>query len=167
MKALSTLWTSYVLLLGVSLQTDCPQIQKGASSTWSDDTKSLKGAILDWNTRWGKPLCALLMQSVKTNQGFHHECTGALLCPVGLDWSSAEFVFCYPLTMHILTNSRTKKKLQSGKMAVPGDVWPVFLYHGDNFNPEHPWNGLFCSSLLILVGSIYDSSMSILTYHST
>lgn len=108
-------------------------IQKGASSARSDDTKSLKGAILDWITPRGQPLRPQLVRNVKTDRGFHHERTGALLCPAGLDWS----------------NTETKEKLRSGEMAVPGDLWPIFLYHGYNFDPEDPWNGLFRSSLLI------------------
>ncbi|KIM71880.1 hypothetical protein PILCRDRAFT_16629 [Piloderma croceum F 1598] len=108
-------------------------IQKGSSSARSDDTKSLKGAILDWITPRGQPLRPQLARNVKTDRGFHHERTGALLCPAGLDWS----------------NTETKERLRSGEMAVPGDLWPIFLYHGYNFDPEDPWNGLFRSSLLI------------------
>ena len=160
MKVLSTLQTSYVPFLGVNSQTDRPQIQKGASSAQSDDTKSLKGAILDWITPRGQPLCPQLARNIKTDRGFHHERTGALLCPAGLDWSNAEFVFFYALTAHILTNSRTKERLRSGEMAVPGDIWPVFLYHGYSFDPEDPWNGLFRSSLLVLVSLICDNILA-------
>ena len=66
------------------------QIQKGASSARSDDTKSLKGAILDWITPRGQPLNPPLARYVKMDRGFHHERTGALLCPAGLDWSNSE-----------------------------------------------------------------------------
>jgi hypothetical protein len=66
------------------------QIQKGASSARSDDTKSLKGAVLDWITPRGQPLNPPLARNVKTDRGFHHERTGALLCPAGLDWSNIE-----------------------------------------------------------------------------
>jgi hypothetical protein len=69
-----------------------PQIKKGASSARSDDTKSLKGAVLDWITPRGQPLNPPLSRSVKVDRGFHHERTGALLCPVDLDWSNHEFV---------------------------------------------------------------------------
>lgn len=68
------------------------QIQKGASTARSDDTKSLKGAILDWITPRGQCLNPPLARNVKTDRGFHHERTGALLCPAGLDWSNAELV---------------------------------------------------------------------------
>jgi hypothetical protein len=68
------------------------QIQKGSSTARSDDTKSLKGAILDWITPRGQYLNPPLARNVKTDRGFHHERTGALLCPAGLDWSNAELV---------------------------------------------------------------------------
>lgn len=32
-----------------------------------------------------------------------------------------------------------------------GDNWPVFLYHGYNFDSDDPWNGLFRSALLVTV----------------
>ena len=47
--------------------------------------------------------------------------------------------------------SRIKEKLQSGELAVPGDQWPVFLYHGYTYDPEDPWNGLFRSALIVFV----------------
>jgi hypothetical protein len=68
----------------------CSQIQKGASSARSDDTKSLKGTVLDWITPRGQPLNPPLARNVKTDRGFHHERTGALLCPAGMDWANAE-----------------------------------------------------------------------------
>lgn len=66
------------------------QIQKGASGARADDTKSLKGAVLDWIVVRGQGLNPPLARNVKTDRGFHHEQTGALLCPAGLDWSDHE-----------------------------------------------------------------------------
>lgn len=66
------------------------QIQKGVSSARSDDTKSLKGPVVDWITSPDQPLRPLLARNVKMDRGFHHERTGALLCPVELDWSDPE-----------------------------------------------------------------------------
>ena len=68
------------------------KIQKGVSTARSDDTKSLKGPILDWITPQGQSLNPPLARNVKMDRGFHHERTGALLCPVGMDWSNNEFV---------------------------------------------------------------------------
>jgi len=67
------------------------QIQRGSSNARSDDTKSLKGAILDWIAPRSQPLNPPLAWNVKSDRGFHHERTGALLCPTGLDWSSVEW----------------------------------------------------------------------------
>lgn len=66
------------------------QIQKGVSSARSDDTKGLKGTILDWIVPRGQALIPPLARNIKTDRGFHHERTGALLCPAGLDWSDPE-----------------------------------------------------------------------------
>ncbi len=46
---------------------------------------------------------------------------------------------------------RVKEKLRNGELTVAGDQWPVFLYHGYNYNQDDPWNGLFRSSLLVTV----------------
>jgi len=108
-------------------------IQKGASNARSDDTKSLKGAILDWITPRGGALTPSLARNVKIDRGFHHERTGALLCPVDLNWSDNE----------------VKDKLKSGELMTGGDEWPMFVYHGYTYDPEDPWNGLFRSALLV------------------
>jgi hypothetical protein len=52
---------------------------------------------------------------------------------------------------------RLKEKLRSGEMAVSGDQWPIFLYHGYTYDPDDPWNGLFRSNLLVSVGSTWRS----------
>jgi len=66
------------------------KIQKGISSVRSDDIKSLKGVVLDWITSRDTPLVPHLSRNVKTNRGFHHPVTRALLCPAGLDWKNME-----------------------------------------------------------------------------
>lgn len=108
-------------------------IQKGASGARSDDTKSLKGAILDWITPRGQQLNPPLARNIKTDRGFHHERTGALLCPADLDWSNIE----------------TKEKLRNGEIIVSGDQLPLFIYQSYHYDPEDPWNGLLRSSLLV------------------
>jgi hypothetical protein len=72
------------------------QIRKGASGARADDTKSLKGPILDWIVPKGQNLVPSLSRNVKVDRGFNHERTGALLCPAGLDWSNLEYVFARP-----------------------------------------------------------------------
>lgn len=68
------------------------QLQKGVSSARSDDTKSLKGAVLDWIVPAGQSLTPPLARNVKMDRGFHHERTGFLLCPAGMNWLDEEYV---------------------------------------------------------------------------
>lgn len=63
------------------------QLRKGASGARGDDTKALKGNILEWITPKGQALNPPLYRNQKIDRGFHHQQTGALLCPVDLDWS--------------------------------------------------------------------------------
>ena len=68
------------------------KIQKGISSSRSDDTKTLKGAVLDWIVPEGQSLDPPLACNTKADRGFCHERTGALLCPAGMDWTDPECV---------------------------------------------------------------------------
>ncbi|KAG1813378.1 hypothetical protein EV424DRAFT_1473468 [Suillus variegatus] len=106
---------------------------KGASGARGDDTKTLKSAVLEWLVPRGQAVIPPLFQNIKSDRGFNHEVTGALLCPAGLDWSNAE----------------TKQSLKSGETAVHGDQWPMFLYAGYDYDPEDPWKGLLKSKILI------------------
>ena len=66
------------------------QIQKGANGARADDTKGMKGPIIDWITPKGQSLVPHIPRNVKAGRGFNHERTGALLCPAGLDWKNIE-----------------------------------------------------------------------------
>ena len=76
------------------------QIQKGVSSAHADDTKSLKGSILDWITPQGQPLNPPLAHNIKSDRGFNHEQTGALLCPASLNWSDLEYFINFYFYSH-------------------------------------------------------------------
>lgn len=78
------------------------QIQKGASGARADDTKSLKGSILDWITPRGQSLNPPLARNIKSDRGFNHERTGALLCPASLNWSDLEYVINFNFYPHFL-----------------------------------------------------------------
>jgi hypothetical protein len=62
------------------------------SGARGNDTKSLKGAVLEWITPKGQVLNLPIAQNVKSDCGFRHECTSALLCPVDLNWANQEYV---------------------------------------------------------------------------
>ncbi|KAG2087627.1 uncharacterized protein F5147DRAFT_781271 [Suillus discolor] len=102
---------------------------KGASGVRGDDTKTLKSAVLEWLVPRGQVVIPPLSWNIKSDRGFNHEVTGALLCPAGLDWSNAE----------------TKQNLKSGETAVCGDQWPMLLYAGYDYDPKNPWKGLLQS----------------------
>jgi hypothetical protein len=78
------------------------QIQKGASSARSDDTRSLKGAVLDWIVPLGQSLNPPLARNVKADRGFHHERTGGLLCPAGMDWMDLELIVPFYVDIRML-----------------------------------------------------------------
>ncbi|EGN96502.1 hypothetical protein SERLA73DRAFT_124366 [Serpula lacrymans var. lacrymans S7.3] len=108
-------------------------IQKGVSGARSDDTKSIKGAIVEWITPQGQQLSPQLHRNIKSNRGFNHHRTGQLLCPTGLDWEDEE----------------TRAKLRNGDIHIAGDHWPIFLYADCIYNAEDPWMGLFKNNVLI------------------
>jgi hypothetical protein len=72
------------------------KIQKGLSTARADDTKGLKGVIIDWITPPGEALRPPLTRNVKTDRGFYHDVTGRLLCPIGMDWKDTRYC---PLTL--------------------------------------------------------------------
>ncbi|KAG2335428.1 hypothetical protein BDR05DRAFT_978950 [Suillus weaverae] len=74
-----------------------------------------------------------LHRNLKINHRFNHELTGSLLCPAGLDWNDPQ----------------TKNNLQSGKLLVCGDQWPVFVYAHHTYDTKDPWCGLLRSHLLV------------------
>jgi hypothetical protein len=66
------------------------QIQKGANASRADDTKGLKGVIIDWITPAEGSLEPQLNRKYKFDRGFNHAVMGALLCPAGVDWNRSE-----------------------------------------------------------------------------
>ena len=68
------------------------QVQKGISSARSDDTQSLKSAIIDWISPVGQTLIPPLACNIKADRSFNHDHTGFLLCPAGLNWADSECI---------------------------------------------------------------------------
>ncbi|KJA14950.1 hypothetical protein HYPSUDRAFT_142490 [Hypholoma sublateritium FD-334 SS-4] len=115
------------------IQSIAAMLQKGASSARSDDTKSLKSAIIDWITPPGEPLIPPISRNAKSGRGFNHEVTGALLCPAGLNWNDVEI----------------KEKLRTGELSVPGDQWPILLFSSYMYDDNDPSKGLLRSPILV------------------
>lgn len=126
------------------------KLQKGAHGSRADDTKGMKGPILDWISA-NDPLVPSLHRRNKSDRGFNHNKTGVLLCPAGLDWNIPEQV-SYDVVLVNTYKSifRIRHKLRSGELHVRGDQWPSFLY--TSYDPENPWSGLLRNPLLVMVG---------------
>ncbi|KAH6883712.1 hypothetical protein BKA70DRAFT_1446712 [Coprinopsis sp. MPI-PUGE-AT-0042] len=109
-------------------------IQKGANSARSDDTKTLKSAIVDWILPpGGQPLNPPIARNVKMDRGFLHPRTGFLLCPVDLNWQDEE----------------VRKQLRDKEVVVSGSSWPIFLYKDEHYDENEPWSGLLRHKLLV------------------
>ena len=130
------------------------------SSARSDDTKSLKGVVLEWISPPGIPVNPPLSRNVKANRGYHHPITGALLCPAGVDWNDAELVFLLldMLFMLLIPPFSVHEKFSSGEMPVCGDQWPMLVYADQEYDPQDPWEGLFRSRILAWVHMHFSSS---------
>ncbi|KAJ3518195.1 hypothetical protein NMY22_g13809 [Coprinellus aureogranulatus] len=126
-------------------------IQKGAASARSDDTKSLKGAVIDWIQQPGKQEVPL-SRSMKPKRGFEHERTGFLLCPPDIDWNDPEYAVHHNARMPCsdvpVTNGSVKRQLRSKELAITGSHWPIFVYKDERYDPESPWKGLFRNEIL-------------------
>ncbi|RXW13844.1 hypothetical protein EST38_g12010 [Candolleomyces aberdarensis] len=108
---------------------------KGANSARSDDTRSVKGPVLDWITpEDNSPLTPPLSRNSKYDRGYNHSRTGYLLCPVNLNWS----------------DPATKNALRNKELIPTGDTWPLFLYKDEKFDPSDPWAGLLRNRILVL-----------------
>lgn len=66
------------------------QIQKGVNASRADDTKGMKGTIIEWITPADRELTPRLNRKHKFDRGFQHETTGTLLCPAGVNWGDPE-----------------------------------------------------------------------------
>ena len=94
---ISPSWYHLCHNLQIATTADCgfvKQLQKGISGARSDDTKGLKGAILDWIVSHGQSLHPVITHNVKVDRSFNYEWMGALLCPADMDWTNPEFVSC-------------------------------------------------------------------------
>ncbi|KAI0666518.1 hypothetical protein C8Q78DRAFT_968023 [Trametes maxima] len=109
------------------------QLKLGASGAKSDDTSSLRGAVIDWikdDNRSTPALTDSLHRDKKLGRGFRNDITGRLLCPVMLDWSDET------VRADLLNNMAT-----IDGNAVNGSHWPTFLYADSIFNKDLPWEG--------------------------
>ncbi|KAJ3501625.1 hypothetical protein NMY22_g18862 [Coprinellus aureogranulatus] len=108
-------------------------ISKGIAQARSDNTKSLKSAVVNWITPPNQVLLPAIPRNVKHGRGYHHDRTGWLLCPVNLNWG----------------DPKIRRDLASGQLVPTGDLWPRFIYKDDMYNNKDVWDGLLRSSILV------------------
>ncbi|KAI0645609.1 hypothetical protein C8Q79DRAFT_1010550 [Trametes meyenii] len=114
-------------------------LQLGGSGAKSDDTRSLKGAVVDWlqaSLMKASPPIHLVRDG-KAGRGFHNDVTGRLICPAVLDWEDE--------SVRIGLLRRTAKI--DGAL-INGSHWPNFLYAG-KFNALLPWVGFLQGKYLV------------------
>ncbi|KAG6905995.1 hypothetical protein DXG01_016437 [Tephrocybe rancida] len=119
------------------------EIQKGCSGSCSDDTKGMKGAVVDWITPPRSSLTPLINQRQKTSRGFYH-----LQAWTGTTQSSYLASILRRLINVDITGIR--QKLISGEQITAGHQWPIFIYLNNDFDPNNPWKGLLRSELLVM-----------------
>ena len=51
----------------------------------------------------------------------------------------------------LFKQTRIKQKLRTGELSVPGDLWPIFLYHSHQYDDTNPWKGLLQGEILVKV----------------
>ncbi|KAH6913099.1 hypothetical protein BKA70DRAFT_1369812 [Coprinopsis sp. MPI-PUGE-AT-0042] len=125
-------------------------LTRGSSNARSDDTRSIKAAVIEWITPHGGVLTPPLQRNIKTDRGFHHPRTGELLCPVTLDWGCL----------------RTRERLRSAEIVPNGEQWPLFLYQDHVFDAEDPWKGLLRGEILVKAFKHVFTSPSSVDRHS-
>ncbi|KAI6021271.1 hypothetical protein EDC04DRAFT_2937985 [Pisolithus marmoratus] len=105
-------------------------LKMGADGARSDDTSRLKSAVATWLNNTKQRLEPLLIPDNKLNQGFYHDATGQLLCPVDYDWLDP---------------------FQWQPLIIPSNCKHVshfFIYEG-HYDSKNPSKGLFRGDYLL------------------
>jgi hypothetical protein len=117
----------------------------------------MKGPIIDWITPKGQSLNPHIPRNAKACRRFHHEHTGALLCPTGYDWANTEYVPpALKFVQHVsITCRRVREKMRDGQFHIAGNQWPILLHANHTYDPEDPWNGLLRGGILVSVSLFF------------
>ncbi|KAF8121428.1 hypothetical protein EV363DRAFT_1457848 [Boletus edulis] len=117
-----------------TVDTVIKELTSGADSARADDAANLKKSVVTWIAELNKD-CIRLSPYDKSGRGFHHECTGRLLCPVEYDWNDMEH--------------RAKIRDWHPNFLVTANSWPTFLYKDNDYDESDPTKGLFKGTLLV------------------
>ncbi|GBE90064.1 hypothetical protein SCP_1800860 [Sparassis crispa] len=114
-------------------------LQDGMASARSDDTSSLKEAVVTWLRKDIAMSGKDLNPKCKPGRGFNHPVTGALLCPAALDYGDPGVQQALKEHTAVIDSS-----------PIDGTHWPTFVYAG-TYNPDLPWVGMLRGSLLTFI----------------
>ncbi|KAJ3002471.1 hypothetical protein NUW54_g5831 [Trametes sanguinea] len=110
----------------------------GCSAARSDDTRSIKIAIIEWLSNALQQAKVTLNPLNKAQRGFNNPVTGRLLCPMVLDYQDDE----------VRKLLETHQATVDGQ-PVDGSHWPVFAYDEAIYNPVLPWKSFLRGRLII------------------
>lgn len=123
-------------------------------SIWRHEKFEDCGNRLDYTQR--RAACSILEEEHEVRPWFP-TCTHrglALSCTFGLfQWRAC---CSYFVLLYTELHSRTRAKVKNGEIVVNGNDWPIFLYAGESFDQDDPWNGLFRGPLLVTVSFVYN-----------
>ncbi|KAI9067491.1 hypothetical protein FKP32DRAFT_1563674, partial [Trametes sanguinea] len=110
----------------------------GSNAARSDDTHSIKVAVIIWLAEDLREAGVSLLPNIKSSRGFNNPVTGRLLCPAVLDYDDDE----------------TRKSLENHEATLDGEPvnggdWPMFVYDQNTYNPALPWESFLRGRLII------------------
>ncbi|KAH9854398.1 hypothetical protein C2E23DRAFT_726445 [Lenzites betulinus] len=110
----------------------------GSNAARSDDTRSIKIAIVEWLSSELAAAGVVLHPKDKTQRGFGNPVTGRLLCPIELNYD----------------DDNIRKLLEThqatiGGIPVNGSHWPKFAFDEHQYNPQLPWLSFLRGRLLL------------------
>ncbi|KAI0362803.1 hypothetical protein OH77DRAFT_1417095 [Trametes cingulata] len=110
----------------------------GGNAARSDDTRSIKIAIIEWLSDSLKQAKVVLHPTNKSQRGFNNPVTGRLLCPIVLDYADES----------IRKLLETHQATIDGQ-PVNGSHWPVFAFDEQRYNPAMPWESFLRGRLVV------------------
>ncbi|KAG0698533.1 hypothetical protein DFH29DRAFT_1002776 [Suillus ampliporus] len=111
------------------------KLNESSDGARGDDSAGLKHAVATWLMEHTPTPNPTIHRQDKSGQGFYHDVTGKLLCPVDYDWS----------------NPTVRASIQDyhPDFRITASSWPSFLYKNGHYDLQNPTDGLFKGELLI------------------
>ncbi|KAI0359727.1 hypothetical protein OH77DRAFT_1509078 [Trametes cingulata] len=114
------------------------QLLSGGNAARSDDTRSVKIAIIEWLSDSLKHAKVVLHPTDKTQRGFNNPVTGRLLCPIVLDYA----------------DDSVRRLLETHQATIDGHPvngshWPIFAFDEHRYNPAMPWESFLRGRLIV------------------